>query len=80
MGSPLSSVIAEIFLQHIDTKIQDIIMSFDPNGIRIRYVHDGVYVSNNKNTNADKILKQINNVHPKIQFTEKKKNITNSTI
>ena len=33
MGSPLSSIIAEIFLQHINTKIQNIINSFDPNGI-----------------------------------------------
>ena len=33
MGSPLSNIIAEIFLQHIDTKIQNIIKSFDPNGI-----------------------------------------------
>ena len=72
MGSPLSSIVAEIFLQHIDTKIQNIIKSYDPNGIWIRYVDDGLYVSNNKNTNAENILKKINNIHPKIQFTEEK--------
>ena len=45
----------------------------DPNGIWIRYVDDDrLYVSNNKNTNADKILKQISNIHSKIQFTEEK--------
>ena len=62
MGSPLFSIIAEIFLQHIDTKIQNIINSFDPNGTWITYVDDGLFVSNNKNINADNILKQINNV------------------
>ena len=60
--------------RHIDTKIQNIIKSFDPNGIWIRYVDDGLYVSSNKNTNAENILKQINNIHPKIQFTEEKEN------
>ena len=36
------------------------------------YVDDGLYVSNNNNTNADNILKQLNNIHPKIQSTEEK--------
>ena len=76
MGSPLSSIIAEIFLQHIDTKIQNIIKTHDPDGIWIRYVDDGLYVSNNKNTNAENILKQINKIHPKIHFTEKKEKHT----
>ena len=48
------------------------IKSFDPKGIWIRYVDDGLYVSSNKNTNADNILKQINNIYSKIQFTEEK--------
>ena len=72
MGSPLASIIAEIFLQHINTKIQQIINSFDPKGSLIRYVDGGLYVSNNKNTNADTILKQINYRHPKIKFIEEK--------
>ena len=38
MGSPLSSIIAEISRQHIDTKIQNIIKTNDPDGISIRYV------------------------------------------
>ena len=50
------------------TKIQRFINLFDPNGIWMRFVDDGLYASNNKNTNADKILKQLNNIHPKIQF------------
>ena len=41
---------------------------------RQRYVDDGLYVSNNKNTSAENILKKINNIHPKIQFTEEKEN------
>ena len=40
MGSPLSSIIAEIFLQDIDTKIQNIIKTHAPDGIWIRYVDD----------------------------------------
>ena len=72
-GSPLSSIIAEIFLQHIDTKIQNIIKTHDPDGIWIRYVDDGLYVSNKKNTNVDNILKQLNNTSKNTIHRRKRK-------
>ena len=38
----------------------------------IRCVDDRLFVSNNINVDADEILNQLKNIHPNIQFTEKK--------
>lgn len=48
MVSPLSSILAEIFLKGIDKLIISIITKYDAERICIRYVDDGLYNNNNK--------------------------------
>ena len=62
------------FITHVSIFIKclDYVLGREILELTTVYVDDGLYVSNNKNTNADNILKQINNIHPKIQFTEEK--------
>ena len=70
MGSPLSSIIAEIFLQEIDKKIINIIKKYDNEGKWIRYVDNGLYISNNNNKHTKEIYNELNKIHPNIKFTK----------
>lgn len=75
MGAPTSSIISEIYLQEIDQIIIKIIKKYDPTGTYYRYVDDTIYISQNKGTNIDKIITEINNIHKKLKFTiEEEKN------
>nr|XP_022909888.1 uncharacterized protein LOC111421016 [Onthophagus taurus] len=79
MGSPLSSLISDIFLNEMETKL---IINKDNNpyfeNIKFwkRYVDDILVIVNTKDNNTiNKIHKYINSIHSKIQFTiEQEKN------
>ena len=68
MGSPISAIMSEIFLQNIDNKIQNIINKYDNKGHWFRYVDDGLCIINN-NTNPDNILQELNKLHKNLKFT-----------
>ena len=69
MGSPLSSILSEIFLQHIEhTYIEDIKKQFNIIFYG-RYVDDILILYNNSHDNSNDILNKFNNLHPSIKFT-----------
>jgi formyltetrahydrofolate hydrolase len=76
MGSPISGLIAEIFLQHYE---QDLIKnSLDSRIITFynRYVDDIIIIHDQNRTNANDIQKCMNKIHKDLQFkvTEEKDN------
>ena len=71
MGSPLSPILAEIFLNNLEnTKIFP-----KQNEMQIlnywRYVDDGLLITR-KSTDENKLLQFLNGIHPKIKFTIEK--------
>ena len=69
MGSPLSSSISEIFLQHIEeNNIENIKKQFNIIFYG-RYVDDILIVYNNDDDLSQEILDKFNSLHPKIQYT-----------
>jgi len=68
MGSPISSTIAEIFLQHLeDIHIKQIL---DTKNITFytRYVNDILIIYNTKQTNPNLFNKYINQIHTNIKL------------
>jgi hypothetical protein len=69
MGSPISGLIAEIFLQHLENNILK--NSLDSQNIRFynRYVVDILIIYDSSKTNPTKITLFMNNIHKSLQFT-----------
>ncbi|CAF2496372.1 unnamed protein product [Rotaria sp. Silwood2] len=69
MGAPLASVIADIFMTHLETTLMDKLTQL---GVCewYRYVDD-TFVLINKNANVDNMLSILNDFHPSIKFTRK---------
>jgi len=69
MGAPSSSILSEIYLQHLEyTKIVDIITQ--QNIIRyFRFVDDILVVYNQNSTDIHEVHKALNNLAPTIKFT-----------
>ena len=78
MGSPISGMLAEIYLQYIENDY--IKHSFDSNEIIFyrRYVYDILIIYNQNKIKEDQILVKINNIDKHLQFkmtTEENGNI-----
>ena len=69
MVSPLSGIIAEIFLQDIEQNNLKQIMENKNIIFYRRYVDDLLIIYNSKNITADNIHEYINSVHPSLTFT-----------
>jgi hypothetical protein len=78
MGSPISGIIAEIFLQSFEEKHLNHIL--DQNNIIFytRYVDDILLIYNTDKTNPDHILKYMNSLHDDLVFTPTLENKHNS--
>ena len=68
MGSPISGMLAEIYLQYIENDY--IKHSFDSNEIIFyrRYVYDILIIYNQNKIKEDQILVKINNIDEHLQF------------
>ena len=66
MGSPLSPVLACLFMEMLEA--DHFLGIVGPDTVWLRYVDD-ILVIVNKNQDLSSILRKINDVHPKIQFT-----------
>ncbi|CAF1297859.1 unnamed protein product [Didymodactylos carnosus] len=68
MGSPLASILAHIFIEHIENKIEHYL---DQHKIQImkRHVDDMFFVIDGKQEDVEKLLESINQLHDKIKFT-----------
>jgi hypothetical protein len=75
MGAPSSAILAEIYLQYIESiNICDIFQKHNVIGY-FRYVDDILLVYNEETTNINLTLQEFNNIHPKLIFTiEKEEN------
>ena len=74
MGSPISSTIVEIFLQHIESMLMK--QMFDTKNIDFytRYVDDILLIYNSKRITPEIIHDYINQIHPNLQFNPTHKN------
>ena len=54
MGSPISAILSEIFLQNLDDKIQLIIKKYDNNSTWLRYVDDALCIIQTPTTYSKK--------------------------
>jgi len=79
MGSPISSTIAEIFLQHMESTLMK--QLFDKKNIAFytRYVDDTLLIYNSQHITPETIHNYINRVHPNLHFnhTHEKNNSIN---
>ena len=74
MGSPLSPIISEIFLQQLELQhIEQIKQQFNIIFYG-RYVDDIFIIYDDTLDNSDKITEHFNNLHPKLKFTLEKEN------
>jgi hypothetical protein len=75
MGAPSSAILAEIYLQYIESiNIYDINQKHNVI-VYFRYVDNILLVYNEETTNINLTLQEFNNVHPKLIFTiEKEEN------
>jgi hypothetical protein len=72
MGAPTSSVLSEIYLQHLENSIIiNLLITYSVTGY-FRYADDILIVYNENVTNIDALLHQFNNITPKLKFTIKK--------
>ena len=74
MGSPLSSIISEIFLQELESLNIEQLKHKHNIIFYGRYVDDILIIYNNPADIGERILKDFNTIHPKIQFTLEKQN------
>jgi hypothetical protein len=73
MGAPTSSILSEVYLQYLEnSKIFNLLLNHNVIGY-FRYVDDILVVYNEDITNID-ILRQFNNLTPKLRFTIEKRN------
>jgi hypothetical protein len=68
MGSPISNIIAEIFLQHFETLLMKQLIETQNIAYYTRYVDDILLIYNSKHTSPETILNFINRIHPNLQF------------
>ena len=73
MGSPLAPVLADLFMAHIDSKLQNY-QHYNKIKTYYRYVDDTFIVINGNGKDADNLLNYTNSIHPNIKFTYEKKN------
>jgi hypothetical protein len=72
MGSPTSSILSEIYLQHIEhSHITDILLQNHIIGY-FRYVDDILIIYNNSITNIKEMFNLFNNMTPNLKFTMEK--------
>jgi hypothetical protein len=69
MGSPISGIIAEIFLQSFEEKHLNHILDAHRIIFYTRYVDDILIIYNTEKTNPDHILKYMNSLHDDLVFT-----------
>lgn len=69
MGSPLSPLLADIFMDHLESKILSSNLSNNHILFWFRYVDDIIVGFNGTNRQIDLFLKSINSMHPNIKFT-----------
>ena len=69
MGSPLSSLISEIFLQSIENQFIEQLKQQYNILFYGRYVDDILIIYNNNHDNTNNILTAFNKIHPKLKFT-----------
>jgi hypothetical protein len=69
MGAPTSSILSEIYLQHMEqNKIFEILTNHNILGY-FRYVDDILIVFNSNKTNIQEVFKSFNDLSPSIKFT-----------
>ena len=68
MGSPISSIIAEIYLQHIEQTYTKHWLESEEITYYRRYVDDILIIYNINHTNEQKISQYINNIHKNLHF------------
>ena len=72
MGAPTSSILSEVYLQHLEnSKIYDILLNFNVMGY-FRYVDDLLVIYNERKTDIEDLLWFFNNIAPKLNFTIEK--------
>jgi len=79
MGTPASSILSEVYLQHMEnTTIHELLKKHRIEGY-FRYIDDILIVYNDDNTNIYNVLEDFNNLAPKLKFTleEEQKNQIN---
>jgi hypothetical protein len=69
MGSPISGIVAEIFLQYLENTHTKQIQEAKGIVFYTRYVDDILIIYNTKQTTHDTIQNHINKIHPNLQFT-----------
>ena len=69
MGSPISGIMAEIFLQHIENTLLKQIIDTNTIILYTRYVNDILIIYDNKKTSPEIITEHINHIHPALTFT-----------
>jgi len=69
MGAPTSSIVSEIYLQHLEnTKVFNILRNSGIQGY-FRYVDDILLIYNENRTNIEELLKSFNDLTPSLNFT-----------
>ncbi|CAF1456973.1 unnamed protein product, partial [Rotaria sordida] len=68
MGSPLAPALADLFMTHIESKLQNYEF-WDKIKTYYRYVDDTFIILNGKQNDADELLQYVNSLHPNIKFT-----------
>ena len=68
MGSPISGLMAELFLQHIENNHLNHIMEKQHITFYTRYVDDILIIYDSRHITAETILKQVNTIHQDIKF------------
>ncbi|CAF3873515.1 unnamed protein product [Rotaria sp. Silwood1] len=73
MDSPLASILADIFMEHIEQELEKF---EDNNKIKFyrRYVDDTFIIFNGKQGDIDKLLNYVNSLHPNLKFTNEVEN------
>lgn len=69
MGSPLSPLLAEIFMSNIEERIFSQSCTKNHIAFWFRYVDDIIACFSGTDRQLDQFLKIINNIHPKIKFS-----------
>jgi hypothetical protein len=68
MGSPISNIIAEIFLQHFETLLMKQLIDTKNITYYTRYVDDILLIYNSQHTSPEMINNFINQIHPSLQL------------
>ena len=69
MGSPISALIAEIFLQHYEDNLLKQILDKSNITYYKRYVDDIMIIYEHNKTNRNEIEQYVNNIHHELKFT-----------